>query len=72
VPLWVLDEMVDFEIRVASRDREAERARDQKIQRLASGFDVSLACMKFRVFDLEHWRKMSRGGASARERRVRS
>jgi hypothetical protein len=70
VPLWILDEMVDFEIRVRSNDPEAERARDQKIQRLASRFEVSLACMKFRVFDLDHWRKMSRGGASSRERRT--
>jgi hypothetical protein len=61
VPLWILDPMVDFDIHVDKGDPDAVRARDQKIQRLASRFDVSLRCMKFRVFDLAAWRNISHG-----------
>jgi len=71
VPLWILDGMVDFETRVPSTNPDAVRSRDQKIQRLASRFDVSLACMKYRVYDLEKWRLMSRGRTFPSGRRTR-
>lgn len=70
VPLWILDDMVDFETKVPANNPDAVRSRDQKIQRLASRFDVSLACMKYRVYDLERWREMSRGRTLVRGRRA--
>jgi hypothetical protein len=60
-PLWILDPMVDFTIYPAKDERDEIRERDQRIQRLASRFNLSLACLKRRVFDLAAWRRLSRG-----------
>lgn len=61
VPLWMLDDLVDFEIYPPKDDAAAIAKRDQAIQRLASRFNVSRACMRRRVFDLAAWRRMTRG-----------
>jgi hypothetical protein len=60
-PLWVLDGLVEFDIYPDRDDEDAIAQRDQRVQRLASKFNLSLACMSRRVFDLAEWRKISRG-----------
>jgi hypothetical protein len=60
-PLWIVDDMVDFDIYPPKDDALAVAHRDQAIQRLASRFNVSRACMRRRVFDLAAWRRMARG-----------
>jgi Zn-dependent peptidase ImmA (M78 family) len=59
VPLWVLDQHVHFEIYPDSDDDAAVSRFKQGCQRLASRFNVSLACMKRRVYDLHAFRKIS-------------
>lgn len=61
MPLYLLDEMVDFLIFPPDADQDEIDARDTKIQRLASRFNVSFLCAQRRVFDLHHWRQLSRG-----------
>lgn len=61
VPLHILDNAVTVEIYPNRHDHDALRDRDNQIQRLASRFNVSLGCMKRRVFDLAYWRRMNRG-----------
>ncbi len=61
VPLWVLDNMVDFEIYPNKDDADAMSERSQQVQRLASRFNVSMRCMKLRVLDLAYWRRQFRG-----------
>jgi hypothetical protein len=60
-PLWRLDGEVDFTIYPDRSDDDAIAQRDQRIQRLASRWNLSKACMARRVFDLAAWRQMSRG-----------
>lgn len=60
VPLAVLDERVSFDLSPDRDDEEAISRRDQKIQNLASRFNVSLLCMKNRIRDLKRWRKSQR------------
>lgn len=60
-PLWILDRHVAFTIYPEKDDPDATKDRDQRIQRLASKFNVSRICMRNRVFDLAAWRKIRRG-----------
>lgn len=59
-PLWVLNQHVDFEIWPDKEDEDAVARRDQKVQRLASRFNLSMRCMRRRVGDLHAWRKIHR------------
>jgi hypothetical protein len=61
VPLWRLDEHVTFNLAPDIDDEDAVSRRTQNIQRLASRWNVSMACMRRRVIDLVSWRKVSRG-----------
>jgi Zn-dependent peptidase ImmA (M78 family) len=55
-PLWVLDRFVDFEVHPDKTDADAMARRNQRIQRLASRFNLSLRCMRLRVFELHRTR----------------
>lgn len=57
VPLVVLDRFVTFEINPPRDDEDAIGARDQEIQRIASWFNVSMLCARWRVQALERWRR---------------
>lgn len=59
-PLWVLDRYVDFEIYPSEDDEDALSRRNQKVQRLASRFNLSMRAMRNRVTSLHGWRKIIR------------
>lgn len=57
VPLAMLDRLVRFNIAADRTDEDELAEWTQHCQRLASRFNVSLACMKARIGDLGRWRK---------------
>lgn len=63
VPLHVLDAFTGFAIHFSAEDEDADLDFRSGAQRLASRFNVSLACMKARLYDLYHWRKLAHGRA---------
>ncbi len=60
VPMQVLDRHVKFDLFPDADDEDEVAKKAQRVQRLASRFNVSLLCMKNRVRDLSRWRKRLR------------